>query len=132
MSWESHSLLQDTLWSARCWLLTPYPSQRSRDLVVTLPKMLERNQQKFVTVGGPKLSFLSPRPAWAVWDHKPGCFSFGFWVFLRGFYSFYSLFCLAPWAFSHPKNVYAECGKDCENCYKAYFISLYPKYVLKN
>lgn len=31
-----------------------------------------------------------------------------------------------------PKNVHAECGKDCKNCYKAYFISPYPKHVLKN
>lgn len=30
-----------------------------------------------------------------------------------------------------PKNVHAECGNDCESCYKAYFISLYPNYVFK-
>lgn len=103
MLWESHSLLQDRLWSARCWLLTPYPLQRCRDLGCNFAKHVGWNQQKSITAAGQKLSFLSARPAWAVWGHKPGCFLFGFWVLPRSFYSSYSLLCLAPWPFSHPE-----------------------------
>lgn len=103
MLWESHSLLQDRLWSARCWLLTPYPLQRCRDLGCNFAKHVRWNQQKSITAAGQKLSFLSARPAWAVWGHKPGCFLFGFWVLPRSFYSSYSLLCLAPWPFSHPE-----------------------------